>query len=225
LISSSPEPTKEPAEDAEPQSEGKQEEQEKVFELNLSMSKFDHEHYIANEVLFGPWKPVDRKHNFLAGSLEMPRNLMSSGLRDWETEKLKWRNFGDDDAFDGMGVGGIGGKGSGKDRINAQWRFHQRQKWRAEKKRMEGVMAGLKDFHVDTKGENGAKDVEPGAPPAMQDWYKFRGIKVSGFGAWPGKHVKGSGRERETERKGEMDGDGENKMATRAIDPREWPVR
>ncbi|KIN05772.1 hypothetical protein OIDMADRAFT_97786, partial [Oidiodendron maius Zn] len=76
--------------------------QEKVFELHVSPSQFDHEHHIANDPLFGPWTPMDRKHSFFGGGLEIPRSLMSSGLRDWETDGRKWRNVGDE--VDGPGA-------------------------------------------------------------------------------------------------------------------------
>jgi hypothetical protein len=94
------------------------EDKEKVFELSVSPSQFDHEHYIANEPLFGPWIPVDRKHSFFGGGLEIPRSLMSSGLRDWETDGRKWRNVGDEvessgAPLKGLGVRNLGANGSG----------------------------------------------------------------------------------------------------------------
>ena len=122
--------------------------QEKVFELHISPSQFDHEHHIANDPLFGPWTPMDRKHSFFGGGLEIPRSLMSSGLRDWETDGRKWRNVGDEvdspgAVLEGLGVRNLGANGSGKDGLNTQWRVEQRRKKRLVERLKEGVMSGL----------------------------------------------------------------------------------
>lgn len=126
-------------------------EQEKVFELSISPSYFDHQHHIANEPMFGPWMPIDRKHSFFGGGLEISPSLMSGGLRDWETNGNKWRNAGEDSEGDrkpleGLGVRSLGANGSAKDGINIRWRVDQRRKKRLEEQRQEGVMGGLKRY-------------------------------------------------------------------------------
>jgi len=167
-------------------------EQEKVFELHISPSQFDHEHHIANEPLFGPWTPIDRKHSFFGGGLEIPRSLMSSGLRDWETDGGKWRNVGDEvdgsgAILEGLGVRNLGANGSGKDGVNTQWRVDQRRKKRLQQLK-EGVMGGLKRYSDQTAKERGMMSDD------QRSWNEGKKgqsrKKEMGFGFWPGKNFK-----------------------------------
>lgn len=125
---------------------------EEVFELSISRSQFDHQHYIENEPMFGPWKPMDRNHSFFGGGLELPRSLMSSGLRDWEMNSSKWRSAGDDiegagTLLEGLGVRHRGPDGSAKDGINIQWRVEDRRKKRLQAQWKDGPMGGLRRYN------------------------------------------------------------------------------
>jgi hypothetical protein len=175
------------------------EEKEKVFELHLSQSMFDHEHYIATDALFGPWKPVDRKYNFLAMSLEIPRGVMSAGLRDWDTEGLKWRNAGNEGLVPGFE------ESWARDGVNIQWRIQMRRKWRKEKMLRESVMGGLKKFVE----EKEASDLAASTAEEQREEPAFGGprVKLEGFGAWPGKDIKDIERERALEKEREQDPD------------------
>lgn len=171
------------------------EDKEKVFELSVSPSQFDHEHYIANEPLFGPWIPVDRKHSFFGGGLEIPRSLMSSGLRDWETDGRKWRNVGDEvessgAPLKGLGVRNLGANGSGKDGVNTQWRVDQRRKKRLVEQLEEGVMGGLKLYSDRAAREGGARGNSEGEQSLTQDKNKQNRPKEMGFGSWPGRDFR-----------------------------------
>jgi hypothetical protein len=126
-------------------------EDEKVFELSISTSQFDHQHYIENEPMFGPWKPMDRKNSFFGGGLELPHSLMSSGLRDWEMNSSKWRSARDDiegagTPLEGLGVRNRGPDGSAKDGINIQWRVEDRRKKRLQVQWKDGPMGGLRRY-------------------------------------------------------------------------------
>jgi hypothetical protein len=171
-------------------------EQEKVFELHLSHSQFDHDHYIANGPLFGPWEPVDRKNSFFGGGLEVPRSLMSSGLRDWDTDGRKWRTARDDVegvgvALEGLRVRSIGPNGSGKDGISTQWRIEQRRKKRLEKQLKDGVMGGLKNYSDQVGKERGTRGEDPGKWPAERPGQQQKEEQIStretAFGGWPRK--------------------------------------
>jgi hypothetical protein len=180
-------------------------EQDKLFELNLSPSKFDHEHYIANEPLFGPWIPVDRKHSFFGGGLEVPRSLMSSGLRDWDTDGRKWRNTGDETegsgaALEGLGVRSLGANGSGKDGVNTQWRIDQRRKKRLGGQLNEGVMGGLKNYRDQAEKERGAMDSNQEGQPREQEKEVQQSMKGTAFGAWPGRNFRDVLREKEMQK-------------------------
>jgi hypothetical protein len=222
------------------------ERQEKVFELYLSQSMFDHEHYIATDTLFGPWKPVDRKYNYLAMSLEIPRGAMSAGLRDWDTEGLKWRNAGNEGLVPGFE------ESWAKDGVNIQWRIQMRQKWRKEKMLRETVMGGLKKFVEEKEASDLAASTAEEQKVEQKEEQKEerRKVKFSGFGAWPGKDIKDLARERELEKEREQDPDrirqlelearkeslkrfemrqmkkrSEEKQGMVDIDPGEWPVK
>ena len=70
---------------------------EKVFELHVSHSDFDHTLYLTNTMtnpLRGPYKPITPKYSYMAGALDrsVPRTLWAAGLKDWETDSVKWRN-------------------------------------------------------------------------------------------------------------------------------------
>lgn len=199
-------------------------EQEKVFELSASHSQFDHEHYIANEPMFGPWTPIDRKHSFFGGGLEIPRSLMSSGLRDWETNGLKWRNVGGDlegaaAPLEGLGVRNLGANGSGKDGVNTQWRVDQRRKKRLEEEWKEGVMGGLKRYGDQSAKEKAPRDDDRGGEHLGQEKRKQSKPKEPGFGPWPGKDFRDVLREKEAQRAKEREAElNEN-------GPRVWPVQ
>lgn len=153
-------------------------EQEKVFELSLSESSFDHEHYVTFGPLFGPWKPVDRRHSFLASALEVPKNLMTPGLRDWDTALARVRNMGslvpEETDLGSMGTSAYGE--GGRDQNSVEWRVQQRQRKRTEKELREGVMGGLSKYAVKKEGENGAKAAEKESGGEKRD---------GSFGAWP----------------------------------------
>jgi hypothetical protein len=201
-------------------------EQEKVFELNLSHSQFDHDHYITNGPLFGPWEPVDRKNSFFGGGLEIPRSLVSSGLRDWDTDSRKWKTSRDDVegvgvALEGLGVRSTGPSGSGKDGISTQWRIEQRRKKRLEKQMKEGVMGGLKKYSEQAGKERGARVEDPGKrraelPGALQKEEQMR-TRDTAFGAWPGKDFGDVQRL-------EMQKDKERLAGFKDIDARELPM-
>lgn len=181
------------------------EEQEKLFELNISPSNFNHEHYIANKPLYGPWRPVDRKHSFFGGGLEIPRSLMSSGLRDWDTDSRKWRNAGDETdgsspALEELGVRSLGANGSGKDGVNTEWRIDQRRKKRLEEQLNEGVMGGLKKYRDQAVKERAAMDANQESQPQEQkkDWQQSS--RGAAFGAWPGRNFKDTLREKEMQK-------------------------
>lgn len=198
-------------------------EQEKLFELNASPSQFDHEHHIANEPLFGPWTPVDRKHSFFGGGLEIQRSLMSSGLRDWETDGRKWRNVWDDGdgsgaALEGLGVRNLGANGSGKDGVNTQWRVGQRRKKRLVDQLNGGVMAGLKRYSEQAAKGGDAGSNDQGGKPLEQENDAQRRPQNSRFGTWPGKGFRAMLEKREAEKAKAMKaGLKENNTGT-------WPV-
>lgn len=66
---------------------------ERVFEINVSKSIHDHDRYIREQPLFGPWKPVLPKSSFMSTSLTelLPNSSMRSGLADWVTASQKYR--------------------------------------------------------------------------------------------------------------------------------------
>jgi hypothetical protein len=100
--SQSPSPTASldtsPAEEAQAEAtETKPAEDEKIFELHVSHSDFDHALYLTSpktNPLHGPFKPVDPKYSYIAASLDrsVPKSLWAAGLKDWETDSVKWRN-------------------------------------------------------------------------------------------------------------------------------------
>lgn len=79
--------------------------EERVFEINVSKSIHDHERYIREQPMFGPWKPASYKSSFMSMSLRelLPRSLMSGGLADWATASQKYRK---EDIEEQMNVSG-----------------------------------------------------------------------------------------------------------------------
>ena len=72
-------------------------EEDKVFELHVSTSDFDHTLYLTNPMtnpLRGPFKPIDSRYSYIAGALDrsVPKSLWAAGLKDWETDSVKRRN-------------------------------------------------------------------------------------------------------------------------------------
>jgi hypothetical protein len=66
--------------------------EEKVFELKVSKTQFDHERHIASQPLYGPFRPVNKNFSYMSSLLqrEMPAGLGTRGLADWETDSLRW---------------------------------------------------------------------------------------------------------------------------------------
>jgi len=67
--------------------------EERVFEINVSKSIHDHERYIREQPMFGPWKPAPQNSSFMSRSLRelIPSSLISRGLADWTTASQKHR--------------------------------------------------------------------------------------------------------------------------------------
>ncbi|KAG9246905.1 hypothetical protein BJ878DRAFT_415989 [Calycina marina] len=81
------------AADSQPGVTAAPEAKERVFEININKSFHDHERYIKEQPLYGPWKPVETSSSFMAASLAeaIPSSPMTSGLSDWVTAQQKYR--------------------------------------------------------------------------------------------------------------------------------------
>jgi hypothetical protein len=78
------------------------EEEEKMFQINISSTTFDHSKFLASPIsnpLSGPYKPIAPHNSMIAASLQrnIPAALWTPGLRDWDTDRAIWRN---DEKFD-----------------------------------------------------------------------------------------------------------------------------
>jgi hypothetical protein len=77
-------------------------EEEKMFQINISSTTFDHRKFLASPIsnpLSGPYKPIAPHNSMIAASLQrnIPASLWTPGLRDWDTDRAIWRN---DENFD-----------------------------------------------------------------------------------------------------------------------------
>jgi len=69
-------------------------EEDQLFQLYASYSKFDHLRYLNNHgtnPLHGPFRPVPPRSSYISASLDrvIPKSLWAAGLRDWDTDALK----------------------------------------------------------------------------------------------------------------------------------------
>jgi len=114
--------------------------EERVFEINVSKSIHDHERYIREQPMFGPWKPASYKSSFMSMSLRelLPRSLMSSGLADWATASQKYRK---EDIEEQMNVAGA------RSQYPFSMAFREQEKHRKSvAKELPKVMESLSEF-------------------------------------------------------------------------------
>ena len=114
--------------------------EERVFEINVSKSIHDHERYIREQPMFGPWKPASYKSSFMSMSLRelLPRSLMSSGLADWATASQKYRK---EDIEEQMNVAGA------RSQYPFSMAFREQEKHRKTvAKELPKVMESLSEF-------------------------------------------------------------------------------
>jgi hypothetical protein len=105
---------------------------EKVFELHISSTNYDHHKHITSpstNPLYGPFTPVAPNRSFIASSLNqiIQPSLWAPGLRDWETDGS---NLRDEVEKDRSSIGG-----------SIEWRVNQRERKRKEKNSW--IMKGL----------------------------------------------------------------------------------
>jgi hypothetical protein len=117
-------------------SDTKPTQEEKFFELNASVSTFDHIKYLtapSSNPLHGPFAPIDARRSYIAMSLGkvIPNSLWSKGLKDWETANLKWRDIGVETTEGGSG-----------EEASLEYQFAMRERKRKEETRPR-VMRGL----------------------------------------------------------------------------------
>ena len=119
--------------------------EERVFEINVSKSIHDHERYIKEQMLFGPWKPAPSKSSFMSMSLKelLPQSLMSTGLADWTTASQKYRK---EDIEEQMNVARAN-SGSSFSMV-----FHEQKNHRAAfATKLPSVMESLSEFSKNTR--------------------------------------------------------------------------
>lgn len=108
-------------------------ENEKVFELHISTTIFDHDKYLnspATNPLHGPYQPASPATSYIASSLDevIPPSLWAAGLKDWETDgfRLTARDRGtptpDSEARPEQGQGHM--------RTGIEWKVSQRERKR-----------------------------------------------------------------------------------------------
>jgi hypothetical protein len=107
---------------------------EKIFELHISSTNYDHEKHITSSStnpLYGPFTPIPYTRSYIASSLNqiIQPSIWAPGLRDWETDGLNLR-----DEIE------MGERSSGS---SIEWRVSQRERRRKEKG-MSWIMRGLK---------------------------------------------------------------------------------
>jgi hypothetical protein len=141
-----------PVEDAKSKAAPLQE--ETMFELSASPTGFDHTKYIRDPYtnpLHGPYNPVSEKGSYIAASLgqNLPPTLWSSGLKDWESANMRWRNDRTPAAHSDM---------------SAAVFAHKRERERKQK-RLPTVMRGLRELAE----QRAQRDVESEIPDRAKE--------------------------------------------------------
>jgi hypothetical protein len=97
---------------------------EKIFELHISPTHYDHHKHITSpstNPLYGPFPPVAIYRSYIASSLNdiIPPSLWAPGLRDWETDGSNLRDEVE--------------KGESSTGSSIEWRINQRERKRKAK--------------------------------------------------------------------------------------------
>ncbi|TVY31122.1 hypothetical protein LHYA1_G000038 [Lachnellula hyalina] len=127
-------------------------EDEKIFELHVSTTTFDHDKYLnspASNPLHGPYQPVSPATSYIASSLDevIPPSLWAPGLKDWETDgfRVTDRETPDSEALSQQGDLSLEGTGkaSSNRRTSIEWKVSQRERKRLQMAIPE-IMKGLR---------------------------------------------------------------------------------
>lgn len=117
-------------------------EDEKIFELHVSTTQFDHERYLnsfTTNPLHGPFKPVNATTSYIAASLDevIAPSLWAPGLKDWETDgaKLVGKETPDSEA----------GPEQGNKGASIEFKVAERQRRRRQKASPD-IMKGIRPF-------------------------------------------------------------------------------
>jgi len=115
-------------------------EDEKIFELHVSTTIFDHDKYLnspATNPLHGPYKPIRPNTSYIASSLDevIPPSLRAPGLKDWETDGFRLINKETLDAKAQPEQGNL--------RTSIEWKVSERGRKRMEMA-MPEIMKGLR---------------------------------------------------------------------------------
>ncbi|TVY21657.1 hypothetical protein LARI1_G000720 [Lachnellula arida] len=102
-------------------------EDEKIFELHVSHTIFDHAKYLnspATNPLHGPYQPASPATSYLASSLDevIPPSLWAPGLKDWETDGFRLTDRGTPDSDARPEPGNL--------RTAIEWKVSQRERKR-----------------------------------------------------------------------------------------------
>jgi hypothetical protein len=138
-------------EEVTPDSTVPYEEEEKMFQINISSTSFDHRKFLASPIsnpLSGPYKPIAPHNSMIAASLQrnIPASLWTPGLRDWDTDRAIWRN---DETFDESDE--VEGKKRKSRHFTAE---------RMKKRELPRVMMGLKGLREERLAESKLARVE-----------------------------------------------------------------
>ena len=69
--------------------------EERLFQINISTTNFDHYSHISTQPLYGPYEPVRKEFSYMSQLIQrqMVQGVGTRGLADWETDALKWRTL------------------------------------------------------------------------------------------------------------------------------------
>jgi hypothetical protein len=115
-------------------------EDEKIFELHVSTTTFDHDVYLnspSTNPLHGPFQPVSPTKSYIAASLDdvIAPSLWAPGLKDWETDGFR--------LTDEQTPYPENRPGQGTMRTSIEWKVAQRARKRQEMAVPE-IMKGLR---------------------------------------------------------------------------------
>ncbi|KAH8599212.1 hypothetical protein B0O99DRAFT_613294 [Bisporella sp. PMI_857] len=117
---------------------------DRVFELSVSKSHFDHQRYIIEQPTTGPWKPVAPRLSFMNSTLTetVPLSLMTAGLADWETSEEKYRTSDVKEQVEMY----KGSQPVGK-HLGTAWKRNEERRRQFERKEMPRVMKSLSELN------------------------------------------------------------------------------
>ncbi|TVY84558.1 hypothetical protein LSUE1_G000743 [Lachnellula suecica] len=130
-------------------------EEDKIFELHVSTSNFDHELYLnspSTNPLHGPFVPVSPTRSYIAGSLDdvIAPSLWAPGLKDWETDGAHSSESAEEAPETEAGPGQMS-------QTHVEWMVSQR-KLRRREKAVPEVMKGLRALKKQYEEEQAQKN-------------------------------------------------------------------